>query len=145
MNTQTTQPSHDWFKPMATGRQLERKRLHRQCIARRALERSYDEAVMAMVRAARVPDGYRQVTWTVNDGFVYIGIEKLPVPRDQRDDWRRRGEAPSQSRRRTVEAPTGGFTWVEAGPLPDPRAVARRSGNSSANDGFIRHLERLAA
>lgn len=141
MNTQTTQPIHEAIKPMATGRQLEKKRQHWQRMARKALERSYEEAVRAMVRATRVPEGYQRVTWTVNDGVIYLGIAKLAVPKDPRDAWRHRGETPGTSRRRDVEAPFESFTWIEAGPLPDPKAVMR----ASANDPWYRELQRLAA
>lgn len=140
MNTQTTQPSHEAFKPMATGRQLEKKRRHKRRMARKAIERRYEAAVLAQVRSAQAPQGYRAVTWTVNEGQIYIGIEQIPMalvkPASQPG-----GNTPCTTRHREVKAPQGGFTWIQAGPLPDPHTVLR----ASANDPRYGQLQRRAA
>ncbi len=140
MNTQTTQPSHEAFQPMATGRQLEKRRQHWRRLARKAIERRYEEAVLAQVRAAQAPQGYRAVTWTVNEGQLYIGIERMPMTLVKQAS-QPGGRSPCTTRHREVKAPQGGFTWIEAGPLPDPHTVLR----ASANDAWYQQLQRLAA
>lgn len=140
MNTQTTQPSHEAFQPMATGRQLEKRRQHWRRMARKALQRCYEAAVLAQVRSAQAPQGYRAVTWTVNEGQIYIGIERVPItlvkPASQPG-----GNTPCTTRHREVKAPQRGFTWIQAGPLPDPHTVLR----ASANDPRYGQLQRRAA
>ena len=128
MNTQTTQPSHEAFKPMATGRQLEKKRQHWQRLARMAMQRRYEEAVLVQVRSAQAPQGYRKRTWTVNEGQLYIGIERLPMGL-VKEASQSGGTRPGDRRHREVNLPQGGFTWIEAGPLPDPHSMLRASAN----------------
>lgn len=144
MNTQTNQPDHGTFASMAMGRQLEQQRRALWRATRRELERRYTQALIQMVQQASLPRGCIRRTWTVNQGVIYIGVQRLENGRGEgRQVGQRRCEWVSETsvrRRGSTDAPTS-FAWIEVGPVPDPRGFQR----ASANEAVFGQPYRLAA
>ena len=93
---------------------------------------AYEAAIRARIEAAKLPLGWRYSTWTVNDGRIYVGV--------RRQTHAQRLDARSGSALSSADIASPALIWIDAGPLPDPRAFMR----GDASEALFKYPRRKA-